>query len=119
MAVKFSNNAATTLDGAITALATSITVNDVTALPTLSGSDYTYLTLSNVAGTSLEIVKVTAINSTTKVLTVIRAQDDTTAKAFANGDLCELRLTVAGLNDAASQNDDAAGTAVAMSIALG
>ena len=119
MAVKYSNNASTTLNGAITTSATSITVNDVSEFPTLTGSDYTYLTLSNSAATTIEIVKVTAINTTTKVLTVERGKDNTTAAAFSSGDICELRLTAALLNDAASRDDDPAGTAVAMAIALG
>jgi hypothetical protein len=119
MAVKYSNNASTTLNGAITASATSITVNDVSDFPTLTGSDYTYLTLVSLDGSILEIIKVTAINTSTKVLTVERGQDDTTGAIFSSGDICELRLNAAMLNAAASQNDDAQGTAVAMSIALG
>jgi hypothetical protein len=119
MAVKYSNNASTTLNGAITTSATLITVNDVSEFPTLTGSDYTYLTLSNSAATTIEIIKVTAINTTTKVLTAERGKDNTTAAAFSSGDICELRLTAIMLNEAASQNDDAAGEAVAMAIALG
>lgn len=119
MAVKYSNNASTTINGTITAAATSITVFDASEFPTLTGSDYTYLTLSTLDATTIEVVKVTAINTPTKVLTVIRGQDATTGVIFSSGDICELRLNAAMLNDAASQNDDAAGTAVAMSIALG
>jgi hypothetical protein len=119
MAVKYSNNASTTLNGAINASVTTITVNDASEFPTLTGSDYTYLTLSNLAATSVEIIKVTAIDTVTKELTVERGQDDTTGAIFSSGDICELRLNAAMLNAAASQNDDALGTAVAMSIALG
>jgi hypothetical protein len=117
MAVKFSNNASTSLDGAITNSATSITLDDVSEFPTLSGTDYTYLTLSNAAATTIEIIKVTAINTSTKVLTVVRAQNSTSASAFANGDICELRITSALLTDISTE---AAGDrGVAMSIALG
>ena len=119
MAVKYSNNASTTINGTITASATSITVYDVSSFPTLTGSDYTYLTLVSLDGATIEVIKVTAINTSTKVLTVIRGQDDTTGAIFSSGDICELRLNAAMLNAAASQNDDASGTAVAMSIALG
>jgi hypothetical protein len=119
MAVKYSNNASTTLNGAISTSVTTITVNDVSDFPTLTGSDYTYLTLANAAATSIEIIKVTAINTTTKVLTVERGKDGTTGTAFGSGDICELRLNAALLNDAASQNDDPSGEAVAMAIALG
>ena len=119
MAVKYSNNASTTLNGAINASVTTITVNDASEFPTLTGSDYTYLTLSNLAATAVEIIKVTAINTATKELTVERGIDDTSGTSFISGDICELRLTAIMLNEAASQNDDAQGTAVAMSIALG
>ena len=120
MAVKFSNNASTTLNGAITASATSIVVADISEFPALiSSGDYMYLTLANAAGSKIEIIKVTNINSGTKTLTAVRGQDGTSGTAFSDGDLCELRLTSAGLNEVASQNDDAAGSAVAMAIALG
>jgi len=119
MSVKFSNNASTTLNGAITSAATSIVVNDISEFPTLASGDYTYLTLANATETKIEIIKVTAINTGTKTLTAARAQDNTTAQAFSTDDLCELRMTAALLNDAASQNDDALGSAVSMSIALG
>jgi len=117
MPVKYSNNASTSLNGAITAGATSITLNDASKLPTLASDDYTYVTLANSLGSLIEVVKVTAI--TGSVLTVVRGQDNTTAKAFSDGDFCELRLCAALLNDAASRDDDPAGTAVAMAIALG
>ena len=58
MPVKFSNNASALLDGAITNSATSITLDDVSELPTLTGTDHTYLTLSNAAATTIEIIKV-------------------------------------------------------------
>ena len=117
MAVKFSNNASALLDGAITNSATSITLDDVSELPTLTGTDHTYLTLSNAAATSIEIIKVTAINTGTRVLTAVRAQDDTSAAAFADGDICELRLTTALLTDKVSEAAGDGG--VAMAIALG
>ena len=119
MSVKFSNNASTTLNGAISNSATSIVVDDISEFPTLDSGDYTYLTLADVAGTKIEIIKVTAINAGTKTLTAVRAQDSTSALPFDSGDLCELRMTAALLNDAASQNDDVLGSAVSMSIALG
>jgi len=127
MAVKFSNNASTTLNGAITAATTAIVVADTSEFPTLGSGDYTYLTIANAAGSKIEIIKVTAINTSTDTLTVEgsgptpsgRGQDGTTAAIFSSGDICELRMTAALLNDAASQDDDPSGTAVAMAIALG
>ena len=119
MSVKFSNNASTTLDGSVTSSATSIVVHDVSEFPSLSAGDHTYLTLANLTGSKIEIIKVTSINSGTKTLTAVRGQDSTSALAFDSGDICELRMTAALLNDAASQDDDPAGSAVAMAIALG
>jgi hypothetical protein len=117
MAIKLSNNASALLDGAITNSATSITLDDVSEFPTVSGSDYTYVTLTNAAATKIEIVKVTAINTGTKVLTAVRAQDSTSASAFDDGDICELRLTTALLTEKISESAGDGG--VAMAIALG
>ena len=119
MPVRFSNNASTTLNGAVSSSVTSIVVNDASEFPTLSSGEYTYLTLANAAETKIEIIKITAINISSKTLTAVRAQDSTAAQAFSSGDICELRMTAALLNDAASQDDDPSGTAVAMAIALG
>ena len=117
MAIKLSNNASALLDGAITNSATSITLDDVSEFPTVSGSDHTYVTLTNAAATKIEIVKVTAINTGTKVLTAVRAQDSTSASAFDDGDICELRLTTALLTEKISESAGDGG--VAMAIALG
>jgi len=102
MSVKFSNNAKTTLSSGITSSATSITVADGSVFPSISGSEYFYVTLED-ASANIEIVKVTAVSGNT--LTVVRAQDGTSARTFSSGDKCELRLTAAGLNDVATQAD--------------
>ena len=99
MAVVFSNNAKTTLASNVSTSATSITVADGSVFPALNGSDYTYVTFEDTSG-NVEIVKVTALSGNT--LTVVRAQDNTSARAFSAGDKCELRLTSAGLNDLTS-----------------
>ena len=96
MAVVFSNNAKTTLASTVSTSATSITVADGSVFPALNGSDYTYVTFEDSSG-NVEIVKVTALSGNT--LTVVRAQDNTSARAFSSGGKCELRLTSAGLND--------------------
>ena len=103
MSVKFSNNATTTLASSATSSATSITVADGSVFPTLSANDYFYLTLETFANTAREIVKCTAKNG--NILTVVRAQDSTSASAFSIADKVELRLTAAGLNDVATQAD--------------
>lgn len=99
MAVVFSNNAKTTLASSASTSATSISVVDGSVFPALSGSDYAYVTFEDTSG-NVEIVKVTALSSNT--LTVVRAQDNTSARAFSAGDKCELRVTAGGLNEVAA-----------------
>ena len=103
MAVKFSNNGKTTLASGITNSATSITVNDGSVFPSLSGSDTFFMTLEDTSGNT-EIVSVSAVSSNT--LTVTRAQEGTTARAFSTGDKAENRLTAAGLNSFVSDSGD-------------
>jgi hypothetical protein len=96
---QFTNNASTTLASAINSSVTSLTVAAGTGalFPTLAGSNYFYTTLSNLAGTIIEIVKVTA--RSTDTFTIVRGQDNTTAASFSSGDKVELRLTAADLNN--------------------
>ena len=96
MGVKFTNNAATTLAANINNSATSTTVASSSTFPAISGSNYFYATFDD--GTNNEVVKVTAVSGTT--WTIVRAQDDTSARAFTSGDTVELRLNVALLEDA-------------------
>lgn len=98
MGVKFKNNAASTLDSAISAADVGLAVayGDGSLFPTLGVGDYFYLTIQASDGT-YEIVKVTARSGDS--MTIVRAQEDTTAKAFTAGALCELRITNQGLLD--------------------
>lgn len=102
MAVKFSNNAKTTLTANISATATTLAVADASEFPTLSGSDHTYATLETI-DYDREVVKVTAISGNS--LSVVRGQDNTTARTFSTGDKCELRLNAAMLDDATFSGD--------------
>ena len=99
MSVKFSNNGHSTLAASLASNATSITVasGHGARFPSLSSGEYFYATLID-ASNNLEIVKVTARSS--DVLTVTRAQESTTARAYAIGDRIELRVTAAGIADA-------------------
>lgn len=96
MGLKYANNAKTTLNGAHNSSTTTITVVDGSVFPTLGAGDYFYMTLED---TSLnnEIVKVTA--RSTNTLTVVRAQNGTTAKSFSTADKAEGRLVAAVLDD--------------------
>jgi hypothetical protein len=104
MSVKFANNAFGTLNAGINNSATSITLSSGQGarFPTLASGEYFYATLIDTSN-NLEVVKCTA--RSTDVLTVTRAQESTTAQAFAIGDRVELRVTAAGLDDAANPYD--------------
>lgn len=98
MAVLVKNNAFSTLASGITNVATSITVAAGTGsrFPAAGGADYFYATLIDTSN-NLEVVKVTA--RSTDVLTVVRGQDGTTARAYSTSDRIELRVTAALLSD--------------------
>jgi len=94
----FANNCNTTLNGGITAVATSMVVTSATGFPAPTGSQYFYCTLADAATqTTIEIVKVTAVSGTT--FTIVRGQDGTTGTIFASGAVVSLRLVAANLND--------------------
>lgn len=94
--VKFANNAVSTLAASINTAATSISIAgaDAGKFPSLAAGDWHPLTIVDSAG-NMEIVKVTARSGS--ALTVVRAQEGTTAKNFAAGSKADLRLTVAAL----------------------
>lgn len=92
----FTNNAASKLAANITAAATTITLEagDGAKFPAPAAGDDFLLTLyqrNGAAEVNHEIVLCTARAG--DVLTVTRAQEGTTARAFAAGDFTELRLT--------------------------
>jgi hypothetical protein len=95
----FTNNASTTLASGINSSVTSLTVAGGTGalFPNPTAGQYFYTTLSNIAGTIIEIVKVTA--RSTDTFTIVRGQDNTAAASFIAGDKVELRVTAADLNN--------------------
>jgi hypothetical protein len=94
----FTNNALTTIQTSITAVSTSVTVNDASAFPLSVGQDYFYITMQDaIAGTHIEIAKVTNVTSNT--FTIVRGQEGTTPYAFQAGDKVELRLTAFGIKE--------------------
>lgn len=104
MGIKLSNNAFATLAAGINSSVTSITVTSGQGarFPTLTASDYFYATLVDTSN-NLEIVKCTA--RSTDVLTVVRAQESTTARAYSAGDRLEIRLTAQTFLDAVNGQD--------------
>lgn len=96
--IQYTNNAATTLNANITNSQTSITVTTGggALFPSISGSQFFFMTLENAAGTVREIVKVTARSGDT--FTIVRAQDNTTAQSFSSGDKVEQRVIAKEMN---------------------
>lgn len=98
MGIKLANNAFGTLAAGIASDATSITLTTGHGdrFPFLGAGDYFYATLIDTSN-NLEIVKCTA--RATDVLTVTRAQEGTTARAYSAGDRIEIRLTAQTFSD--------------------
>jgi len=97
--IKFTNNARTLLStGSLADDDTSVSVDDGSVFPALSSGNYFYATLERAASsTTREIVKVTARSGNT--LTIVRAQDNTSATTFSADDIIELRVVAKSLED--------------------
>jgi len=94
MGVKVKNNAFGTISAGISAADTTIVLDtgQGARFPTLGSGDFFFGTLVDTSN-NIEVVKVTA--RSTDSMTVTRAQDNTTARAFVIGDRFELRPTAA------------------------
>tara|TARA_S200000501_G_C20841918_1_gene751995 strand:+ start:1075 stop:2325 length:1251 start_codon:yes stop_codon:yes gene_type:complete len=90
MTVKVTNNGFSTLASGINNSVTTIALasGEGARFPNPSSPDVFYATIIDTSN-NLEVVKVTA--RSTDSLTVVRAQDNTSARAFATGDRFELR----------------------------
>ena len=106
--VRVANNAFGQLASSISDTDTTITLGtgEGARFPTLAGTQYFYATLADTSNL-LEIVKVTARSG--DVLTVIRGQDNTTAKSYDAGDRIELRPVAALFDDLITQGRQASG----------
>jgi hypothetical protein len=98
MTVLFSNNASAPIAASITTSDVTITVSSGqgSEFPSPGTGQWFYATLVD-SSNNLEIVKCTSRSSDT--LTVVRAQDGTSARSFAAGSLIEVRLVAAALAD--------------------
>lgn len=105
MGVQFKNNAESTLDTAISASDTGLAVayGDGSLFPSLDVDEYFYMTIEDTDG-NYEIVTVTARSGDS--MTITRAQESTTARAFTAGARCELRVTRQGWIDFVSDVDN-------------
>ena len=99
MGIVFKNNAKTTLASSLSNSATSATVTDGSVFPSLSAGEFFLITFDD--GTNNEICKCTARSGNT--LTIVRAQESTTARAFSSGDAAEGRVT-AGVLEQIQEN---------------
>jgi hypothetical protein len=101
MTVKLANNVSGFLNTAITASDTGIVLQsgNGASFPSLGAGEYFYATLVS-TGNTLEVVKVTARSGDS--MTVVRAQDNSSAASFAAGSRLEIRVTVASVRDAIS-----------------
>ena len=99
MPVVLKNNAFGFLQSAISNSDTTAVLTTGTGanFPTLSSGEYFYATISPIAGAS-EIVKVTARSG--DLLTIVRAQEGTSALSFPAGSRVELRVTARSVLDA-------------------
>ena len=88
MGLLFKNNAETTLSSGINNSVTTVPVTSAAVFPTPT-NDVFFATIDD--GSNIEVVKVTGISSND--LTVVRAQDNTSAATFGSGAKIELRLT--------------------------
>jgi len=104
------NNFATTFAAAVATGDTVLRLPSAMSsiLGTLTGSDWMVMTACKLAGSvesNIEIVKVTNVDPNGGgdcLLTVVRAQEGTTAKAYLVGDLIAMRITAGGVNALAS-----------------
>lgn len=107
MTYQAKNNAFSTLAGALTDVATTLTVQagHGDRFPVIAAPGYTLITLEDNSG-NREIVKVTARASASDSMTITRAQEGTTARAWAAGDSVELRMTAGEVQSLFDHVDD-------------
>ncbi len=103
MGVKVTNNGFGTISAGITSSATTIVLDSGQGarFPALASGDFFFGTLVDTSN-NIEIIKVTARSSDS--MTVTRAQDNTSARAFSVGDRFELRPTAALFENAHLDN---------------
>jgi hypothetical protein len=90
--ILWTNNASATLASSIASGDTTATLTSGQGaeFPNPGANQYAVLTLEDTSG-NIEIVHLTGRN--TDVLTIVRAQEGTTAASFASGSRCEIRIT--------------------------
>lgn len=102
MGIKLTNFANTTFAENITKTTQVFSCTDLSAFPTLTGTDYFYAVGVMPSG-DFEIMKVIGVNGNT--LTVYRAQEGTQSQAFKAGNSIELRITAGSLQDVINETE--------------
>ena len=110
MAILFTNNGSTTLASGITDVATTVVVaagqGDLFPAPDSGdANEYMMLTLEDSSG-NIEVVKGTGRTGGSDSITIVRAQEGTSARAWSLGDRIELRVTKGVLESLVQRNDD-------------
>jgi hypothetical protein len=99
--INWANNATSLIadSGGITAGATSVTVTtgEGDKFPAVASPHYFMITFVDVSA-NREIVKVTARASGSNTMTIVRGQEGTSPRAFAEGSLVDLRITAGSLD---------------------
>lgn len=92
--IEWANNATSLVASDITSGATSVTVTTGQGdrFPVVASPHYFMMTLIDVSG-NREIVKVTARTAGSNTMTIVRAQEGTSAQAFAAGSYVDQRIT--------------------------
>jgi len=105
MSILFSNNASATLSVQAEIVDTTLTLqtNEGQLFPSPTGGDFFQCTLEDTSG-NIEVVQCTG--RATDVLTVTRAQENTTAKVFPVGSKVEIRTTAATFDEFVQQSGD-------------
>lgn len=116
MAIRFSNNASSTLQVAISAESTNMVIADASTFPALGTGDEMYLTVSDISNTTIEVVRCTDLVGST--LTIVRGYEGTDPMAWQVGSILQLRITAGLLKNLLLEKEES-GTAIAMAIALG
>ncbi len=107
------NNFSTTLNGGINNSTTSVVLLSATGFPAVGAGVTCNISVQN--GSDVEIMKATAISSNT--LTVVRAQEGTTAISFADTSTVEIRATRDSIDS--KQDTLSAASLTAVTVATG
>ncbi len=107
------NNFSTTLNGGINNSTTTVVLLSATGFPSVGGGVTCNISVQN--GSDVEIMKATAISSNT--LTVVRAQEGTTAISFADTSTVEIRATRDSIDS--KQDTLSAASLTAVTVATG